>query len=70
MTPDPDGIGIMAVDTSIIHHGERAHHEEKSDFAKSAEMTEPGAAWMNKKAREEYQRASMQIEDRNFSLSK
>ena len=43
---------------------------EKSEFAKSAEMVhEPGAAWNNKKARDEYQRAAAQIEDRNFSLS-
>lgn len=44
----------------------------QSDFAKSAagETHEPGAGWNNKKAIEEYQRASMQIEDRNFSLSR
>ena len=42
----------------------------KSDFAMSAEMAEPGASWNNRKAKEEYQRASMQIEDKIFSLSK
>ncbi|KAL2043509.1 hypothetical protein N7G274_003816 [Stereocaulon virgatum] len=41
---------------------------EKSDFAISAEMAEPGASWNNRKAKEEYQRVSMQIEDKNFSL--
>ena len=44
--------------------------EPKSDFAKSAEMThEPGSCWNNKKAREEWQKAWNQIEDKNFSLS-
>ena len=44
--------------------------EPKSDFAKSAEMThEPGSSWNNKKAREEWQKAWNQIEDKNFSLS-
>ena len=43
----------------------------QSDFAKSAAGVtfQPGAAWNTKKAREEYERALMQIEDRNFSLS-
>ena len=43
----------------------------QSDFAKSAAevQREPGAGWNNKKARDEYQRAMMQIEDKNFSLS-
>lgn len=44
--------------------------EPRSEFAKSAEMThEPGSCWNNKKAREEYQKAWNQIEDKNFSLS-
>lgn len=44
--------------------------EPKSDFAKSAEMAhEPGSFWNNKKARDEWQKASNQIEDKNFSLS-
>ena len=44
--------------------------EPKSDFAKSAEMThEPGSCWNNKKARDEWQKAWNQIEDKNFSLS-
>lgn len=44
--------------------------EPKSEFAKSAEMVhEPGSCWNNKKAREEYQKASNQIEDKTFSLS-
>lgn len=43
----------------------------QSDFAKSAAEIphEPGAAWSNKKAREEYQRVMMVIEDKNWSLS-
>ncbi|CAF9919232.1 MAG: hypothetical protein ALECFALPRED_001092 [Alectoria fallacina] len=41
----------------------------KSDFAKSAEMVhEPGSCWNNKKAREEWQKAWNQIEDKSFSL--
>lgn len=44
--------------------------EPKSEFAKSAEMVhEPGSCWNNKKAREEWQKAWNQIEDKNFSLS-
>ena len=44
--------------------------EAKSEFAKSAEMLhEPGSCWNNKKAREEYQKAWNQIEDKTFSLS-
>lgn len=44
--------------------------ELKSEFAKSAEMVhEPGSCWNNKKAREEYQKAFNQIEDKAFSLS-
>ena len=44
--------------------------EPKSEFAKSAEMMhEPGSCWNNKKAREEWQKAWNQIEDKNFSLS-
>lgn len=43
--------------------------EPKSDFAKSAEMAhEPGSCWNNKRARDEYQKAWNQIEDKNFSL--
>ncbi|KAL9135422.1 MAG: hypothetical protein Q9175_003394 [Cornicularia normoerica] len=43
--------------------------EPKSEFAKSAEMVhEPGSCWNNKKAREEWQKAWNQIEDKNFSL--
>jgi hypothetical protein len=44
----------------------------QSDFAKSAarDTHEPGAGWNNKKAIDEYQRAGMQIEDKNFSLSR
>lgn len=43
----------------------------QSDFAKSAvePVREAGASWNNKKARDEYQRAQIQIEDKNFSLS-
>ena len=45
--------------------------EPKSEFAKSAEMVhEPGSCWNNKKAREEWQKAWNQIEDKSFSLSK
>jgi hypothetical protein len=43
-----------------------------SAFAQSAmgqESSEPGACWNNKKARDEMQRAMMQIEDKGFSLS-
>lgn len=44
--------------------------EPKSDFAKSAEINhEPGSCWNNKKAKEEWQKAWSQIEDKNFSLS-
>ena len=44
--------------------------EPKSDFAKSAEMVhEPGSCWNNKKAKEEWQKAWNQVEDKNFSLS-
>ena len=44
--------------------------EPKTEFAKSAEMRhEPGSCWNNKKAREEWQKAWSQIEDKNFSLS-
>ena len=44
--------------------------EPKSEFAKSAEMVhEPGSCWNNKKAREEWQKAWNQIEDKSFSLS-
>ena len=44
--------------------------EPKSEFAKSAEMAhEPGSCWNNKKAREEWQKAWNQVEDKNFSLS-
>jgi len=44
----------------------------QSDFAKSAagETHEPGAGWNKKKAIDDYQRANMQIEDKNFSLSR
>ena len=43
--------------------------EPKSDFAKSAEMVhEPGSCWDNKKAKDEWQKAWNQIEDRAFSL--
>ena len=44
----------------------------ESDFARSAAEIpqEPGAGWNNKKARDDYQRAMAQVEDRNFSLSK
>lgn len=43
--------------------------EPKSEFAKSAGMVhEPGSCWNNKKAREEWQKASNQIEDKIFSL--
>ena len=43
----------------------------QSDFAKSAAEVqhEPGSGWNNKKARDEYHRAMMQIEDKGFSLS-
>ena len=42
-----------------------------SSFAKGTETDrEPGAAWKNKKAMEDYQRAMAQIEDKDFSLSK
>lgn len=45
--------------------------EPKSDFAKSAEMVhEPGSCWNNKKAKDEWQKAWNQIEDKSFSLSK
>jgi len=43
-----------------------------SAFAQSAltqESHEPGAAWNNKKAMDEYQRAVTQIEDKGFNLS-
>lgn len=55
--------------SSARQNGGRA---PQSDFAKSAagERHEPGAGWNNKKAHDEYQRASMQIEDKNFSLSR
>ena len=44
--------------------------EPKSEFAKSAEMVhQPGSCWNNKKAKEEWQKAWNQIEDKNFSLS-
>ena len=44
--------------------------EPKSEFAKSAELVvEPGSSWNNKKAREEYQKAWNQIEDKGFTLS-
>lgn len=44
--------------------------EPKSEFAKSAELAhEPGAAWNSRKARDEWQRATNQIEDKSFSLS-
>ena len=44
--------------------------EPKSEFAKSAELVhEPGSCWNNKKAKEEWQKAWNQIEDKNFSLS-
>ena len=44
--------------------------EPRSEFAKSAEMAaDPGSCWNNKKAKEEYQKAWNQIEDKNFSLS-
>ncbi|KAK4692787.1 hypothetical protein P7C71_g4482, partial [Lecanoromycetidae sp. Uapishka_2] len=42
-----------------------------SGFAQSAlaqESSEPGACWNNRKAREEYERAIRQIEDKGFSL--
>ena len=44
--------------------------EPKSDFAKSAELGhEPGSCWNNKKAKDEWQKAWNQMEDKNFSLS-
>ena len=44
--------------------------EPKSEFAKSAETVhQPGSCWNNKKAKEEWQKAWNQIEDKNFSLS-
>lgn len=44
--------------------------EPKSEFAKSAELGhEPGSCWNNKKAKDEWQKAWNQIEDKNFSLS-
>ena len=43
--------------------------EPKSEFAKSAELAqEPGHCWKNMKARDEWQKAWNQIEDKNFSL--
>ena len=51
--------------------GEKGEWVPQSDFAKSAAESryEPGGSWNNKKARDEFQRAYMQIEDKNFSLS-
>ena len=72
MTPDEDGMTIKTVPyTGYIQKASPGEFApgEKSDFAKSAEMAEPGASWNNRKAREEYQRATMQIEDKNFNLS-
>ena len=42
-----------------------------SVFSKGPEKsTEPGHAWKNKKAKDEYSRAMDQVVDRNFNLSK
>ena len=63
-----------AVDPSRFGQGQptgNAGWVPQSDFARSAAeiQHEPGSGWNNKKAREEYQRAAMLIEDKNFSLS-
>ena len=54
-----------------IRSGGDAEWIPQSDFARSAAEAshEPGSGWNNKKARDEYQRAMMQIEDKTFSLS-
>ena len=72
MTTDEDGMKIKTVPyTGYMRKASPGKFApgEKSDFAKSAEMAEPGATWNNRKAREEYQRANMQIEDKDFNLS-
>lgn len=44
--------------------------EPKTEFAKSAEMAqEPGSCWNNRKAKEEWQKAWSQVEDKNFNLN-
>lgn len=81
-TPQPNGnlnqdLAMNAIGSQdiVAEHGVRlpsfaALQEQKSDFAKSTETThEPGAAWNNKKSREEWQRAYNTLEDKPFSLS-
>ncbi|KAL2055936.1 hypothetical protein ABVK25_003578 [Lepraria finkii] len=71
MTTDEDGMKIKTVPyTGYMRKASPGKFApgEKSDFAKSAEMAEPGATWNNRKAREEYQRANMHIEDKDFNL--
>ena len=67
--------GVNGADQLVLAargNGSGGHHgwEPKSEFAKSAELgMEPGSCWKNKKARDEWQKAWNQIEDKGFSLS-
>lgn len=56
---------------NVVVESQNGNWVPKSDFAKSAagETHVPGSGWNNKKAMDDYQRASMQVEDKNFSLS-
>jgi len=58
-----------AMDTSdaehVVKNGVRSNLSRRA-----ADAYEPGAKWNNKKARDEWQRAWTNLEDKNFSLSK
>ena len=67
---DVNGVDQLTEAAHEIDQSNGNGWEPKSEFAKSAEMAhEPGSCWNNKKAREEWQKAWNQIEDKNFSLS-
>lgn len=51
-------------------NGNSSHALFKDEFESSGAEQEPGYAWKNAKAMEEYQKAMDQVMDRSFSLSK
>ena len=56
--------------TSAPSEVDNAEKEKAAEQGRTDIRNEPGAAWMNKRAEEEYQRAMEYVVDRDFSLSK
>ena len=50
-------------------NGNSSHTHSKEDYEPSGAEHEPGYAWRNAKAMEEYQKAMEQVTDKSFSLS-